>query len=752
MKSQNFTFVIILLSCSLILCSCAVTDTSRPKMGYNFLFSPGQHVSKLIEQQKYSEAEEVYEREIEYFNKSNKHKKELVNLANHLNGEVKKDIIPLLVKFSSINWPAPPDKWNEISKIILIAQETINKYNSRLIFRNTGISLSDINDLANKWNNFNQILYTDAPRAFSEYQDFQTSNFFSCYPIKLDGRAFISQNVNLFFEKVKILDKSGIRSVYDIYRDNLDEKSLEDIGVLYYQAALKDIKGDRNLDFSTIIKTSKELKSCNIPIKAIPGCQAKFIDATSFSLIKKGEIEFPVAIDVDLPIPTDKIGIDDAFSNPQLYESEVVVIIETEVARNTREVLKRDGVQSEFQKGTRREPNPQYNMTQNELNDAQQRLMQSQMHLNSINSQYCYGYGCLAKVAAQVVAVAAVSGIRSTVNEKMQQLSSTSMYFDVPVYEPYKFHKVTISSAKTMNVNYYVIDRLSNTYYAGTFDAAQSKNFIVNYDLHEHDRNLRSHLSGCDKEEDINNFEGKAVNVKLSDILEQYLADSSKHLPLPSLEKLRIDILERKNRQLARVEDSKFETKPNMNDKRFESVVVISHPGGRLGSGFFIADDLVLSNYHVIEGTKYVEIKLFNGQETFGKVIDSDIRLDLAIIKSQARGVPVEFYKEKSLPLGTSVEAIGHPKGLEFSITRGVVSGLRKIKSTFAPGGKEIHFIQTDAAINPGNSGGPLFLSDKVIGVNTQKLAAKAIEGIGFAIHYSEVTDFISKSARKNKP
>ena len=752
-KPRKFIFVSFFLLHLLILCSCAVTGPTPPPTGYNLFFSPGQHITKLIEQKKYSEAEEVYEREILFFDESKKHKKELVDLANNLSLNVIEETNPLLKNLISVNWPAPPDNWEEINKKINVAQEFVDKQSSRLIFKNTGISLMAVSILETEVENLRNILHDDAPRAFSEYQEFQKNDFFSCYPVKLDKREFIANNVDDFFEKVKNLDKSGIRNIYNIYRGFLDEKSIEKISTLYYQATLNEANEGRKLSFPSIINAVKELKSCDIPIKAIPERKTWFIDSTSSSLTQKTEFEFPVAVDANIPIPTDKIGIEDALSNPQFGESEVIVIIETELAQNSREVLKRNAVQSEFQKGTRREANPDYNMVQVELNDAQQRLMQAQIHLNSINNQYCYGYGCIGKVAAQVIGIATVNNVRAQVNEKIQQLSATPMYLDIPVYEPYKFHRVTISASKTMVVNLYVIDRLSNTYYIGTYNAARNKDFIVNYDLHIHDRSQISHNVGCHREEDIKYFDELPINVKLSDILEQYLSDPSKHLKLRNLEELKAEILERRQKKLiAKKKDSQLEIKQNTNDRRFESVVVINHSGGRLGTGFFIADDLVLSNYHVIEGKQYVEMRLFNGQDTFGKVVYSDIRLDLAIIKSQARGVPVEFYNGQTLPLGTSVEAIGHPKGLIFSITRGVVSGLRKIKSTFAPGGKEIRFIQTDAAINPGNSGGPLFLSDKVIGVNTQKLAAKATEGIGFAIHYSEVAAFISKSAGRNKP
>jgi S1-C subfamily serine protease len=147
----------------------------------------------------------------------------------------------------------------------------------------------------------------------------------------------------------------------------------------------------------------------------------------------------------------------------------------------------------------------------------------------------------------------------------------------------------------------------------------------------------------------------------------------------------------------------------------------------------------------VIEGGKYAEMKLYNGHETFGKVVKSDVRLDLALIKVQEKGKPVQFYDENSLDLGATTEAIGHPKGLEFTVTRGVISAIRKKESIFDTGGKEVLFVQTDTAINPGNSGGPLFLDNMVIGVNDNKLVDIGTEGLGFAIHHSEIQEFLKE-------
>ncbi len=741
----RYIYVVLILILSLFLSSCAVTGTSPPSFGYNFIFSPGQHISKLIEQNEFEDAETVYEREIDFFDKSKKYDVILKCLANQLNILVEKEIEPIIKNITSIHWPCSSDNWQDIKDLISMSKAAIDNYDRRLIFKNTDSVLPSINVLNERIIYLENEMSLYASIAFRDYEELQTKNFFMQYPLELEPKEFLAKHCDVIYNKAKSMSSDQIKSVYEIYFDYFDENIINIIASQYYQAALYEFNV-KTIDISSIIKALKKAMSDNISLKIIPGVKFNFIDATSFSLVTKGEIEFPVAIDVDLPIPSEKICLNDALKCSQFNDAEVVIIIETALARNTRHIVKMNGVQSEFQNGTTRELSSNYNMAQIELNGAQQNLMQAQMELTRINNLYCQGYACLGKVIAQVAAASTVGKAKSLVEQLTQKLSQTPMYDEVPIYQPYKFNKVSVSSSKVTTVNYYVIDKLSKTFFTGTFDAKQKKEFIVNYGIHERDKDYEKNIFNCDKEEDIVHFEESSINVKLSDIIDNYLSNRTKHIKIPNMVKLREDILEKRNKRLNEIKKLKYDVKPSIKDRRFESVVVVCHPGGALGAGFFVADDLVLSNYHVIEGTKYVEMKLFDGQETFGKVIDYDIRLDLALIKSQAIGIPVQISDDKTLTLGNSVEAIGHPKGFEFSITRGIISGLRKIKSSYAPGGKEILFIQTDAAINPGNSGGPLYLSDKVVGVNTQKLAATEIEGICFAIHYSEIIEFISKS------
>jgi len=97
---------------------------------------------------------------------------------------------------------------------------------------------------------------------------------------------------------------------------------------------------------------------------------------------------------------------------------------------------------------------------------------------------------------------------------------------------------------------------------------------------------------------------------------------------------------------------------------------------------------------------------------------------------------------------GDEAYALGHPQGLKFSLARGIISAVRTMK--LGPGGaNSAAYLQTDVAINPGNSGGPLVSGEKVVGVNSFKIAGKNTEGLGFALSSKEVSGWLEKHLPK---
>ncbi|HEY9836373.1 MAG TPA: HhoA/HhoB/HtrA family serine endopeptidase [Vampirovibrionales bacterium] len=153
------------------------------------------------------------------------------------------------------------------------------------------------------------------------------------------------------------------------------------------------------------------------------------------------------------------------------------------------------------------------------------------------------------------------------------------------------------------------------------------------------------------------------------------------------------------------------------------------------GSGFILsAEGQIITNAHVVEGTRVVKVTLNDGRIFEGKVMGIDSLTDLAVVKIEGTGLPkVKLGNSENLVPGQWAIAIGSPLGLDNSVTVGIISATGRSSSQVGISDKRVRFIQTDAAINPGNSGGPL-LDDRgeVIGVNTA-IRADA-QGLGFAI------------------
>lgn len=166
----------------------------------------------------------------------------------------------------------------------------------------------------------------------------------------------------------------------------------------------------------------------------------------------------------------------------------------------------------------------------------------------------------------------------------------------------------------------------------------------------------------------------------------------------------------------------------------------------------------IVTNYHVIQGAKAVEISLGDGERVRAELVGADPLSDLAVLSIDDKGVTTvaEFGDSDAIRTGEPAIAIGNPLGLDFSrtVTMGIISA--KERSIEVDGGWELNVIQTDAAINPGNSGGALVnVAGQVIGINSLKIAEHGyrsglfgssgtpVEGMGFAIPINDAIPII---------
>ncbi len=155
-----------------------------------------------------------------------------------------------------------------------------------------------------------------------------------------------------------------------------------------------------------------------------------------------------------------------------------------------------------------------------------------------------------------------------------------------------------------------------------------------------------------------------------------------------------------------------------------------------VGSGFILsADGFVMTNAHVVDGADQVMVTLPDKREYKARIVGSDKRTDVAVVKIEATGLPaVKIGDVNRLKVGEWVMAIGSPFGLENTVTAGIVSAKQRDTGDYLP------FIQTDVAINPGNSGGPLInMRGEVVGINSQIYSRSGgFLGISFAIPIDE--------------
>ena len=183
------------------------------------------------------------------------------------------------------------------------------------------------------------------------------------------------------------------------------------------------------------------------------------------------------------------------------------------------------------------------------------------------------------------------------------------------------------------------------------------------------------------------------------------------------------------------------------------------------GSGVIYKKDgeyaYIVTNTHVINGAKKVDIRLADGTKVPGEIVGTDTYSDIAVVKISSEKVSAvaEFGDSSQLTVGETAIAIGSPLGSEYAntVTQGIISSLNRTVSLKSEDGQAISTkaIQTDTAINPGNSGGPLInIQGQVIGITSSKIATNggtSVEGLGFAIPSNDAIKIIEQLEKNGK-
>tara|TARA_B100001564_G_C20655639_1_gene679049 strand:+ start:159 stop:2624 length:2466 start_codon:yes stop_codon:yes gene_type:complete len=436
------------------------------------------------------------------------------------------------------------------------------------------------------------------------------------------------------------------------------------------------------------------------------------------------------------------------FSNPKKIE---------------RNVISQNEKIGQYLSGTRQIPNGKYVIAKNNHDIAYNNYIIAKNRADTA-SRACYQQGSFLEqlLCGGIISALASSSEAVAYEEAKNILQRTPPYIDENIYSEYVYGETIVKAKKsqTVNVTQLNIDKLEQE--KGQISFEKTDTFYIYTGLHPDEENPPKQQ---DTQEKLDNFLTQPVsNLKLSKIISKFQVLKEKNSAnFSSLNEVSII----KNKTLAKNEsgffnkifsffwnqnsdDRELEAKEENEleiDKRFESVVQIKTLSGS-GTGFYINDNLIVTNEHVVENNATVDVINFYKDKFVGEVIKVDRYRDLALISVSKKGFPAKIYRRSFLKLGSEVEALGHPIGFDYSLSRGIVSSTRKISPPFASVNLgEVEYIQTDTDINPGNSGGPLFYDNEVIGMNAWKQSYdtqnRPVSGINFAISYKELINFL---------
>ncbi|HEV3392623.1 MAG TPA: trypsin-like peptidase domain-containing protein [Chthoniobacterales bacterium] len=194
-----------------------------------------------------------------------------------------------------------------------------------------------------------------------------------------------------------------------------------------------------------------------------------------------------------------------------------------------------------------------------------------------------------------------------------------------------------------------------------------------------------------------------------------------------------IEVSKKADDETSAFDDLFFQGPPDQNNSRRSPRSI--EPVQSEGSGFIVRPDgYIFTNFHVVESADNIDVKLKDGREFSAKIVGTDEKTDVAVIKIDAKNLPsAQLGDSDAVRVGQFAFAIGAPFKLDYTFTYGVVSGKGRSKLYATNGYSISDYLQTDASINPGNSGGPLCdIDGRVIGMNT--LINGINRGLGFAI------------------
>lgn len=721
-----------------------------------------RELKSLVSASKFDEAEKYFLENSDYFEKRFGGDKpmttEMKSLSDHVwSNRFEPKVNASLKSLSETKSLPPSSEWPRLNKLLEDADSLASIIENHRLLKLASLGQSQVLNIKNQQRRVIDIANRQRSSVVISMAEgvLKNGTHSQAYinPLKLLNADFIKSNQfqALAVAKIKQENSPGA-SINEAKRlaSYLSESSKKEIDIFYAGLVRNMLQADgiitldeiSNLGrFKTPFNTSEDLLN-NV-------ARVGYVDLTSASFKNRNIFDFQIAFKKDIEIDFTP-ATEATFKTENLSDYDFVFVTDLTAAKVLREFKSKEDVKSRYKSGSRQAPNPNYVSAMSAYQTAMAEYQRAQ--INSAIPKACQGWGCVLQGLADGMGSAAA---RSGVEQATQNLANTPQNISIDVFSEYSYQSVDISTTKSATVNYYVIDVKGKKILQNDFQINDHERFTVAYNVREDDPDSSAISRRFKTESEVTDWEKRPVSIPLSSLFgsaglksattEQFKGVQAflKTLSTRSYASVAPKFTSSSEQSSAPINKSSANSGDTIADERFDSIVIIRNSQS-IGTGFYVTPDLILTAYHVVEGGALTELTFYDGTKTYGRVVDHDVRLDLALIRPQTTGKPLKIHSGP-LRLGETVEAIGHPRGYEFTITRGVISALRKQRSATIASGNLVEFVQTDTPISNGNSGGPLMLRDAVIGVNDWIRIDKGSQNLNFSVSHNEIRNYLDR-------
>ena len=446
---------------------CQTTGGKSGSPTYTVFFDQGDHLEQLLAEQNHAAAVRLHNEHQDYFlERRETYQAELQLLADHIEKTFEVRLARAEEGLGSVGWPSPTADWPRMRMALDEVGTTVADYDRRHLaggaFRSERFHRIGARRAA-----LHEEIEVAAADEFARFDHFAGQSFFTRYPIDLDGPAFMSEHFEHIADTVWASPADALVRFLKTYQegDVLAADLRAEIGAKYVALTLEAEMAGAGGGLAALMRTVAKAAAADIEISSLPDARFGLVEATSRTLLEQGQIQFPVAIEADLPFDVATADLDDALSTAVGEAADYLIVFDVALAKAERRIRARKGHSSKFLAGTREVPNPSYATKQFELVAAQQELQGVRLRNalnNSSNTADATIFGAMIEAIVEGIVERKAD---EAVEEALAALQSTPRTVSEPIFEPYAYSSAEVEARRLLTVNYYVIDRARGTYF-----------------------------------------------------------------------------------------------------------------------------------------------------------------------------------------------------------------------------------------------------------------------------------------------